>query len=346
MTWISIFTGKSGYAASSTAEDVTKGIDGTGLTAIVTGATSGIGLETARVLALRGVHVVIAVRNVESGNKVKFSIVEKIPNAKIDVMELDISSLESVRKFVSQYCAKGLPLNILILNAGIMTPPFSLSKDNIELQFATNYVGNFVLTNSLLDTMKKTASESGKEGRIVMLSSEVHKVTYNGGIWFDKINDEKSYSALKAYGQSKLAPILYINELTRRLQVILTNHLTWFLSHNKDFWPFCLTFYFRAILQEEGVNITANSLHPGVINTNLARHGGFFAMFVNAAKSFLKNIPQGAATTCYVALHPQLKGISGQYFADSNLSKASGYAQDPELAKKLWDFTVKLTQSK
>ncbi|PWA97379.1 glucose/ribitol dehydrogenase [Artemisia annua] len=315
MTWISIFTGKSGYAASSTAEDVTKGIDGTGLTAIVTGATSGIGLETARVLALRGVHVVIAVRNVESGNKVKEGIVEKIPNAKIDVMELDISSLESVRKFVSQYCAKGLPLNILILNAGIMTPPFSLSKDNIELQFATNYVGNFVLTNSLLDTMKKTASESGKEGRIVMLSSEVHKVTYNGGIWFDKINDEKSYSALKAYGQSKLAPILYINELTRRLQ-------------------------------EEGVNITANSLHPGVINTNLARHGGFFAMFVNAAKSFLKNIPQGAATTCYVALHPQLKGISGQYFADSNLSKASGYAQDPELAKKLWDFTVKLTQSK
>lgn len=315
MTWISIFTGKSGYAASSTAEDVTKGVDGTGLTAIVTGATSGIGLETARVLALRGVNVVIAVRNVESGNKVKDSIVEKIPNAKIDVMELDISSLESVRKFVSQYCAKGLPLNILILNAGIMTPPFSLSKDNIELQFATNYVGNFVLTNSLLDTMKKTASESGKEGRIVMLSSEVHKVTYKGGIWFDKINDEKSYSALKAYGQSKLAAILYTNELTRRLQ-------------------------------EEGVNITANSLHPGVINTNLARHGGFFSMFVNAAKSFLKDIPQGAATTCYVALHPQLNGISGQYFADSNLSKASGYAEDPELAKKLWDFTVKLTQSK
>nr|GEW83953.1 hypothetical protein [Tanacetum cinerariifolium] len=168
MTWISIFTGKSGYAASSTAEDVTKGIDGTGLTAIVT--------------------------------------------------------------------------------------------------------GNFVLTNSLLDTMKKTASESGKEGMIVMLSSKVHK--------------------------------------------------------------------------EEGVNITANSLHPGVINTNFSRHGGFFAMFVNAAKSFLKNIPQGAATTCYVALHPQLNGISGQYFADSNLSKASGYAQDTELAKKLWDFTVKLIESK
>ncbi|MFS7899004.1 putative very-long-chain 3-oxoacyl-CoA reductase [Helianthus anomalus] len=191
MTWISIFTGKSGFAASSTAEDVTKGIDGTGLTAIVTGATSGIGLETARVLALRGVNVVMPVRNLEAGEKIKESIAEKIPNAKLEVMELDVSSLESVRKFASRYCQKGLPLNILILNAGIMTPPFTLSKDNIELQFATNHVGNFLLTNLLLDTMKKTAKESGKEGRIVILSSEVHRVTYKGGIMFDKINDER-----------------------------------------------------------------------------------------------------------------------------------------------------------
>jgi len=315
MTWISIFTGKSGFAASSTAEDVTKGVDGTGLTAIVTGATSGIGLETARVLALRGVNVVMPVRTLESGKKVAESIVEKIPNAKLEVMELDISSQESVRKFASEYCSKGLPLNILILNAGIMTPPFSLSKDNIELQFATNHVGNFLLTNLLLDTMKKTAKESGKEGRIVILSSEIHRMTYKEGIRFDKINDEKSYSAFSAYGQSKLANALHAKELTRRFQ-------------------------------EEGVNITANALHPGVIATNLARHGGFNAVFYGLFNRFLKNIPQGAATTCYVALNPQLKGISGQYFADSNLSKASNHAQDPELAKKLWDFSLNLTKSK
>ncbi|KAK9053138.1 hypothetical protein SSX86_029768 [Deinandra increscens subsp. villosa] len=315
MTWHSICTGKSGFSAASTAEDVTKGIDGTGLTAIVTGATSGIGLETARVLALRGVRVVMPVRNLESGKKVKDIIAEKIPYAKLEVMELDVSSLESVRKFASQYCSKGLPLNILILNAGIMTPPFTLSKDNIELQFATNYVGNFLLTNLLLDTMKKTTRERGNEGRIVILSSEVHRVTYKGGIMFDKINDEKSYNALYAYGQSKLASALHTYELTRRFQ-------------------------------EDGVNITANSLHPGVIKTNLARHGGFFTVFINAVQSLLKNIPQGAATTCYVALHPQLKSVSGQYFADSNLSKASGYARDPELAKKLWDYSLKLTGSK
>ncbi|CAH1429760.1 unnamed protein product [Lactuca virosa] len=315
MTWISIFTGKSGFAASSTAEDVTKGVDGTGLTAIVTGATSGIGLETTRVLALRGVHVIMPVRTLESGQKVKESIVEKIPDAKIDVMELDISSLESVRQFASQYCSKGYPLNILILNAGIMTPPFSLSKDNIELQFATNHVGNFLLTHLLLDTMKKTTKESGKEGRIVILSSEIHRMTYKEGIRFDKINDENSYSAFSAYGQSKLANALHAKELTRRFQ-------------------------------EEGVNITANCLHPGIIATGLARHGGFNAFFYGVFNRFLKNIPQGAATTCYVAMNPQVKGVSGEYFADSNLGKASKHAQDPELAKKLWDFSLNLTKSK
>ncbi|CAH1439456.1 unnamed protein product [Lactuca virosa] len=315
MTWISICTGKSGFAASSTAEDVTKGVDGTGLTAIVTGATSGIGLETTRVLALRGVHVIMPVRNLESGKKVKESIVEKIPNAKLDVMELDISSMQSVRQFASQYRSKGYPLNILILNAGIMTPPFSLSKDKIELQFATNHVGNFLLTNLLLDIIKKTVKESGKEGRIVILSSEIHRMTYKEGIRFDKINDEKSYCAFSAYGQSKLANALHAKELTRRFQ-------------------------------EEGVKITANAVHPGVIATNLARSGGFNAVFYGIFNRFLKNIPQGAATTCYVALHPQVKGVSGQYFADSNLSKASNFAQDPELANKLWDFSLRLTNSK
>ncbi|KAL4570772.1 hypothetical protein LXL04_026434 [Taraxacum kok-saghyz] len=315
MTWISIFTGKSGFAASSTAEDVTKGVDGTGLTAIVTGATSGIGLETTRVFALRGVHVVMPVRNLEAGKKVKEDIIEKIPNAKLDVMELDISSQESVRKFASEFCSKGLPLNILILNAGIMTPPFSLSKDNIELQFATNHLGNFLLTNLLMDTMKKTAKESGKEGRIVILTSKLHSMTYKEGIRFDKINDEKSYNALSAYGQSKLANILHAKELTRHFK-------------------------------EEGVNITANSVHPGVIATNLGRHSGFNSFFYSVFNFMLKNIPQGAATTCYVAVHPQVKGVSGEYFADSNLSKPTTHAEDAELAKKVWDFSLNLTKSK
>ncbi|TXG71005.1 hypothetical protein EZV62_005940 [Acer yangbiense] len=104
-------------------------------------------------------------------------------------MELDLSYMAYVRKFVSDFIARGLPLNILINNAGIMAPPFTLSKDNIELQFATSHIGHFLLTNLLLDTMKRTAKESGREGRIVNVTLNGHKFTYSEGIRFDKIND-------------------------------------------------------------------------------------------------------------------------------------------------------------
>ncbi|CAJ1952808.1 unnamed protein product, partial [Sphenostylis stenocarpa] len=180
----------SGFSSSSTAEEVTHGIHGTGLTAIVTGTTHGIGIETARVLALRGVHVIMAVRNVTAAKAVKEAIVKEIPTAKVDVMELDLSSMASVRKFASEFSSSGFPLNILINNAGITATPFSLSKDNIELQFATNHLGHFLLTHLLLDTMKKTASVSKKEGRIVNVSSDGHQYTYPEGIRLDKINDE------------------------------------------------------------------------------------------------------------------------------------------------------------
>ncbi|KAI4347569.1 hypothetical protein L6164_008373 [Bauhinia variegata] len=231
-TWPFSRKGPSGFSSSSTAEEVTRGIDGTGLTAIVTGASSGIGAETARVLALRGVHVIMAARSLQAAEDVKEAIIKEIPTAKVDVMELDLSSKESVQKFASEFNSSGLPLNILMKNtssdlsglngrnnAGILGTPFMLSKDNIELQFATNHLGHFLLTNLLLDTMKKTAHESKKEGRIVNVSSESHNRSYRGGIRFDKINDKSSYSSWPAYGQSKLANVLHANELTRRLKV-------------------------------------------------------------------------------------------------------------------------------
>ncbi|KAI7743095.1 hypothetical protein M8C21_013589 [Ambrosia artemisiifolia] len=316
MPWLIAFKGKSGFSARNTAEDVTKGIDGHGLTAIVTGPTSGIGLETARVLALRGVHVVMAARNVEAAAECKETIIKGCPNATIDVMELDVSSLESVRNFANEYISKGLPLNILIANAGVMAPPFSLSKDGVESQFATNYLGHFHLTNLLLDTMKNTAKNCGKEGRIVLVSSEVHRLTYKGGIMFDKLNDEKCYNSFYAYGQSKLANILHAKELTRRLK-------------------------------EEGVDITVNALHPGVIATNLSRHSSCMSVCLYGLfKHLQKNIPQGASTTCYLALNPKVKGVSGEYFADNNVAKPSGHAKDAELAKKLWECGMELTKSK
>ncbi|EXB37336.1 Short-chain dehydrogenase TIC 32 [Morus notabilis] len=318
--WIFGWKGPSGFSARSTAEEVTQGIDGTGLTAIVTGASSGIGAETTRVLALCGVNTIMAVRNLNAGKNVKEEITKKIPTAKIDVMELDLSSLASVRKFASDYNSSGLPLNILINNAGIMGAPFALSEDNIEMHFATNHLGHFLLTNLLLDTMKKTSRKSSREGRIVNVSSEAHRFTCSEGIAFDKINDKSSYKIMQAYGQSKLANILHSNELSR-------------------------------ILKSEEVNITSNSVHPGAVATNILRSSGFFFDVVRVLGKYVlqymvKTPQQGAATQCYVALHPQLQGVTGEYFVDSNKANPSSLAKDAELAKKHWDFSLSLTKQK
>ncbi|KAK8583478.1 hypothetical protein V6N12_067750 [Hibiscus sabdariffa] len=314
--WLFNRKGASGFSASSTAEQVTQGIHGSGLTAIVTGASSGIGAETARVLALRGVHVVMGVKNMTAGREVKEAIAKRNPDAKIDAMELDLSSMASVRKFAAGFVSSGLPLNILVNNAGIMATPFTLSKDGIELQFATNHVGHFLLTHLLLETMKKTAHGSKTEGRIVNVSSRRHKFSYQEGIRFDKINDQSGYyhlriqyNSLSAYGQSKLANVLHANELSR-------------------------------CLKEDGAAITANSLHPGAIATNLFRHNSLIRGLVGLVGKYVcKNVEQGAATTCYVALHPDVKGKSGLYFSDSNVAQTSLQANDTELARKLWDFT-------
>ncbi|KAL3499329.1 hypothetical protein ACH5RR_038422 [Cinchona calisaya] len=309
--WFSWKKGSSGFSSSSTAEQVTQGIDATGLTAIVTGASSGIGTEITRVLVLRGVHVIMAVRNINSGTNIKEDILIKNPNSKIEVMELELSSMASVRKFASEYNSSGLPLNILINNAGILAPPFTLSQDGIELQFATNHLGHFLLTNLLLENIKTTARNTQKEGKIINVSSWGHNIGYREGIRFDKINDKSSYNSFYAYAQSKLANILHASELARRLK-------------------------------EEGENVTANSVHPGAIVTNITRYQ-FMGLGIWLGKLFLKNIEQGAAPPCYLALNPQVEGVSGEYFSDFDIGKPSALGKDSELAKKLWDFSLNLT---
>lgn len=279
------------------------------------GGASGIGFETARVLALRKAHVVIAARNMDAANEAKQLILKDNEAAHVDVLKLDLCSMKSIRAFVDNFNALNLPLNLLINNAGIMFCPFQLSQDGIESQFATNHIGHFLLTNLLLDKMKSTARTTGIEGRIVNLSSIAHLHTYENGIKFDGINDEKSYSDKRAYGQSKLANILHAKELSRRLQ-------------------------------EEGANITVNAVHPGLIMTNLFRHSAVLMKILQLLSYILwKNVPQGAATTCYVALHPSMKGVSGKYYLDCNEMAPSAYASDETLAKKLWDFSNKLVNS-
>ncbi|PUZ46473.1 hypothetical protein GQ55_7G081100 [Panicum hallii var. hallii] len=302
----------SGFSPSSTAEEVTAGIDGSGLVAIVTGASSGIGAETCRVLALRGVHVVMGVRNLSTASQVREKIVGQVPTAKIEILELDLSSMSSVRRFVDNFDVLDLPLNILVNNAGIAFVPFKLSEDGIELHFATNHLGHFLLTDLLLEKINVTAKESGIEGRVVIVASDSYKHSYREGIRFDKINDESGYNSILAYGQSKLANILHSNELS---------------SH----------------LKEQDAKVVVNSLHPGAVVTNIARYWGFLnGLLSSLGKFVLKGVEQGAATVCYLALHPQVAGVTGSYFVDCNTVQLKSHATDKELAKRLWDFSMSL----
>ncbi|KAE8692849.1 Short-chain dehydrogenase TIC 32 [Hibiscus syriacus] len=302
--FISLVTGwpgPSGFGSGSTAEEVTQGIDGTNLIAIITGGASGIGLETSRVLALRGVHVIIGARNLKAANEAKKIILAETATARVDVLELNLCSIKSIRAFADNFMALNIPLNILINNAGIMFCPFHLSQDGIEAQFATNHI------ELLLDKMKNTVKASGIQGRIVNLSSIAHTHCYKNGIQFDQINSKQGYNDKRAYGQSKLANILHANELSRRLQVIQSDEgsLPW-----------------------------------------LVRQVVFASWFFKFFSFFLwKNVPQGAATTCYVALHPRLKGVTGKYFIDCNEMTPSSYARDEALARELWDFSHKLINS-
>ncbi|BBH06096.1 NAD(P)-binding Rossmann-fold superfamily protein [Prunus dulcis] len=310
--------GPSGFGSASTAEQVTEGVDASNLTAIVTGGASGIGFETARVLALRRAHVIIAARNIEAANEAKQAIIKENISARVDVLKLDLCSLKSVRAFVDSFNALDLPLNLLINNAGVMFCPHQLSEDGVEVQFATNHL----------------------EGRIVILSSLAHTTPYQEGIRFDKINNRIGYSELKAYGQSKLANLLHSNELSRRLQ----RHMVYEkCAHRTPDQPqnssnHCHLIEARKNMRmEEGVNITVNSVHPGLIMTPLMRHS---PLLMKTFKLFTfwmwKNVPQGAATTSYVALHPKMKGVTGKYFVDCNELKPSSHARDEKLAKKLW----------
>ncbi|KAG9142593.1 hypothetical protein Leryth_011687 [Lithospermum erythrorhizon] len=283
--------GPSGFGSASTAEQVTQGIDASNLTLVITA------------------------RNMEAANDAKQKILKQNDRARVDAMMLDLCSIRSIKEFAERFYALNVPLNILINNAGIMFCPFQLSEDGVEVQFATNHLGHFYLTNLLLHKMKETAKLTGIQGRIVNLSSVAHNYTYKKGINFDKINDKRRYSDKKAYGQSKLANILHANELSRRLQA-------------------------------EKANITVNSVHPGLIMTNLFKHSATLMGFLKLFSFFMwKNVPQGAATTCYVALHHQLKDSTGKYFNDCNEYKPSKLAKNEDLAKKLWDFSNKLIDS-
>lgn len=221
----------------------------------------------------------------------------------------ELSDLDSVKVCTEQINEKFESIDALICNAGIMALPELSVKDGLEMQFLTNHMGHFLLVYLLQEQLKNT------QGRIVMLSSEGYRGTVNGGIDFSNLDGSKGYSPWKFYGQSKLA-----NLLTARA--------------------------FDQQLKADGVR--ANAVHPGVINTNLARDLGGVIGFILGSKpsqyliekTFGKSIPQGASTECYVAVHPDAEGKGGLYFSDNAEAKTADYANSMELANKLWDYSL------
>jgi len=289
-----------------------------GKTILITGANSGIGLEATKVLSRKGAHVIMAVRNLKKGKLALESIKKELPNAKLDLMYIDLSDLNSIRTFSDEFHAKYSQLHTLINNAGVMNPPKrEVTKQNFEIQFGTNHLGHFLLTGLLLDILKNTSNS-----RISIQSSIVHKTeSMKPDIHFDDLNFEKSYNRDQAYAQSKLANLLFAYELDRRLKV-------------------------------NNINTLVSAAHPGYTKTNLQVNSGFM-MSVILNNLLAQNVKIGALPILRAATEENVKG--SEYFGPTKLKELRGYPElvkssdksyDKDLAKKLWEVSEKLTGTK
>ncbi|MCV7334380.1 SDR family NAD(P)-dependent oxidoreductase [Mycolicibacterium senegalense] len=285
--------------------------DQSGRTAIVTGANTGLGLETAKALAAKGAHVVLAVRNLDKGEAAVEWISRSVRDADLELQRLDLGSLASVREAAAELRDKHARIDLLINNAGVMTPPRETTSDGFELQFGTNHLGHFALTGLLLDRLLPVVGS-----RIVTVSSIGHR--FAPGIRFEDLQWERRYNRLQAYGQSKLANLLFTYELQRRLI---------------------------------GQHTTALAAHPGGSDTELARHlPGVVQRAVPLARPFFQEAAMGALPTLRAATDPGALG--GQYYGPDGLGQQKGHPKvvtsnersyDVELQRRLWAVSEELT---
>lgn len=292
------------FGEESTAEEVTAGLDLTGKTAVVTGCNSGLGYETMRVLTMRGAHVFGIARTMEKAAEACNSV-----EGKTTPFAGDLEKFETMAACSEAIGATGTPVDMLILNAGVMNLPELQQVNGIERHLVINHLGHFILGNNLIDQVK-----AAPQGRVVTVSSQGFMWAPEAGIMFDHLDGSwGEYSPMEAYGHSKLANGLFSLELARRL---------------------------------EGTSTTSNSIHPGVINTNLGRH---FPWYVRVMASvvgwtFMKPVEAGAATQTYAATAPALSDVSGYYFEDCNPVVAGYHMEDPEMAGRLWAISQELTE--
>lgn len=294
------------FDADSTAEEVTAGLDLSGRTMLVTGATSGLGLETMRVLALRGAHVIGSGRTLDKAKAACESV-----QGRTTPIALELERWESIVAATDLVRTLGMPLDGIVCNAGIMALPQLEQVYGLEKHFVVNHLGHFILVNRLLPQV-----QAAPQGRVVVVSSLGYQWAPEAGIEFDNLDGRRGYEPNRMYGQSKLANGLFSLELAQRLRAA-------------------------------GSTSTSNSLHPGIINTNLGRH---FASWKRAAGkligwTFMKSVEAGAATSCYAATAPALARVSGRYFEDCNpvVPKIGKHMEDAAMAKALWSKSEELT---
>lgn len=286
-----------------------------GKVAIVTGSNSGIGFQTAKVLASHGAKVIITCRSQQKCQQTIDNIKKEVPDADLVPLVLELESLDSVRSYVKAFLGLNLALNLLINNAGIMAPPYSETVDGFETQWGVNHLGHFLLTYLLMDKLAENPS------RVVILSSVGHYLlTGKDGIKYDRVNDNRCYNPWTSYGYSKLANVLHAQVLQRKFD-------------------------------ERGADVLVTSVHPGGVDTGLQRHSsvGYYFSFLRALHHLpprrdfnLKTLDVGASTTVYCAVVPGL--AKGRYYSYNKQDSDAVHvlAQNTAAGDELWAKSLEM----
>lgn len=279
--------------------------------AIVTGANVGLGYETAKALASKGVTVIMACRNKNKAQEAKDLILKEVPQAKLEIMTLDLNGLKNVEEFASKFKESYNKLDILVNNAGLMMPMFFKTQEGHESQFGVNYLSHFLLSSLLFPLLEKSP-----DGRIISLASVAHEW---GEIYFDHfMADKTKYSKRKAYGQSKLACLIFGYELDRRLR-------------------------------QKQSSVKSIPVHPGGSLTNLGRHLPSFLTKIIGLLGMASKQEQGAESEIFASLSPE--AVSGTYYGPTGFRELKGpvgkvdsndYSKDEAIARKLWEESERM----
>lgn len=278
-------------------------------TVLITGGNAGIGKETAVGLAKGGARVAITARDEAKGAAAAAEIRDRVPDADIDVVPLDLASFASIRRCARDVGRRYERLDVLVNNAGLVQLQRTVTEDGFETTFGVNHLGHFLLTSLLLDQLR-----ASPPARVVVVASHAHK-SARSGLDFDDLQAERSYSPIGAYNRSKLANLYFARELARRLG---------------------------------DADVTANSLHPGFVASRLARDGdgGLVGdVVMTLGRPFALSPKRGARTSIYLASSPEIADVTGQYFARCRLASTSRVGADDVAARRLWEVSDDLVAS-